>query len=943
MFKEVSSKVDFPELEEKILEFWKRNNIFKKSLEKRKESKPFVFYEGPPTANGRPGSHHALSRSYKDIICRYQTMKGSYVERKGGWDTHGLPVELEVEKELGITGRGKQAILTLKSSPEESIAYFNDLCRKSVFKYVDDWVKITQRIGFWIDLGDPYITLETSYIESVWNVLKKLHQKGLLKQDYKVVPYCPRCQTPLSSHELSLGYKDNVPDPSVFVKFALVDEPKTYFLVWTTTSWTLPGNVALAVGKKIKYVKVRLEDDSRLILAKSRLEVVTDKYEVLEEVKVSDLVGKKYQPLFDFKIFNPEEAYLVVEADFAKEDEGTGIVHTAVMYGEDDFALGKKLGLPTKHTVDNRGRFTREVKNFAFKFVKDADKEIIQDLQTRGLLYKEGVIKHTYPFCWRCETPLLYYALDSWFVKTTAVKNKLIENNQRINWVPEHIKEGRMGNWLETLVDWNITRKRFWATPIPIWKCVNNHLEVIGSIQEIRDKGVEVPGDLHRPYIDDVTFECKKCQERMVRIEDVLDVWFDSGAMPYAQWHYPFENEDRFKKNFPADFIVEGMDQTRGWFYTLMALGTTLGYQAPTPFKNVISLGLVLDSQGQKMSKSKGNIVDPWSIMNNAGADALRWYFFSSTNAGNTYRFSLGLVEEVVRKFLLIYYNIYVFFVSYANLDKWEPAAGTNTQDSKLTILDRWVLSELNQLVEKVNKELDNYDVTTAARAIQDFVNDLSTWYVRRIRDRVGFSVSPGEDKEAVYQTLYEVLVTVTKLSAPFIPFVTEDIYKNLVNGVSVHFEDFPKGNPGLIDKKLTEEMRLVRKIVERGHALRKEKRLKVRQPLLTLRVSTKEELQGFEDLISSELNVKKVEWSKSKGELKVALDSKITPELRAEGEARELVRLVQGKRKEVQARLDEAVTVFLPSWPKEFEDYIKRETLAKELKIGEEVRIERE
>lgn len=947
MFKEVSSKVSFPEVEEKILSFWKKYSIFNKSLYLRRDGEPFVFYEGPPTANGKPGSHHMLTRSYKDIICRYQTMKGRYVERKGGWDTHGLPVELEVEKELGITGKGKQAILNLKSSPEESISYFNDLCKKSVFRYVDDWVKITQRIGFWIDLNNPYVTLESSYIESVWAILKKLYEKDLLKQDYKVVPYCPRCQTPLSSHELALGYKDDVPDPSVFVKFELEEEPKTYFLVWTTTPWTLPGNVALAIGEDIEYVKVSLENGEKLILAEKRLEVLHEEFSVEEKLNAKDLDGRRYKPLFNFGVFDKEKAYFVTRASFANEDEGTGIVHTAVMYGEDDFQLGKKIGLPTKHTVDNQGRFTKDIKPFFGRFVKEADKDIIEDLLERGLLYKAGTIKHTYPFCWRCETPLLYYALDSWFVETTKIKDKLIENNKKINWVPDHVKQGRMGNWLETLVDWNITRKRFWATPLPIWKCVNGHVEVIGSLQEIRDKGVEAPGDLHRPYIDNVTFECGQCHERMVRIEDVLDVWFDSGSMPYAQWHYPFENKEKFDKSFPADYIVEGMDQTRGWFYTLMAVGTALGYESPAPYKNVISLGLVLDEKGQKMSKSKGNVVDPWSVLNGAGADAMRWYFFTSANAGNTYRFSLSLVEEAVRKFLLIYYNIYVFFVNYSNLSSEKFDEGKGTEDLKLSVLDKWVLSELNVLIETVERKLDNYDVTAASRLLQEFLTDLSTWYVRRIRDRVSPSNKDKEDKNAALQTLHKVLVTFTKLSASFIPFLTEEIYQNIVGTGSVHLADFPKSDQSLINKDLKEDMKLVRIIVEMTHADRKEKSIKVRQPLQKVKVQNagfknREHEDQLKDLIKAELNVKEVELLSGEGDLTIELDTNITPELKAEGEARELVRLIQEKRKEAQTRLNESIIIFLPSWPKEFEDYIKRETLSIEIKKGDEIKVQR-
>ena len=670
MFKPVSPRVSFPELEEETLKFWQKEGVFKKSLENNKDNERFVFYEGPPTANGKPGVHHVLARSFKDIICRYKTMQGFLVERKGGWDTHGLPVELEVEKQLGISG--KQDILNLKHDPQksdyenqrDSIRYFNQLCKENVFKYVQDWKEITDRIGFWIDMEHPYATLDNQYIETVWWALKKIWEAGLLVTDYKVAPYCPRCGTPLSSHEVALGYKDNVPDPSLYVKFELADESGTFFLVWTTTPWTLPGNVALAVGKNIKYVKVNVGKE-KFILARSRVkEVIKDSFEIDKELTAEELVGKQYKPLYQF-IPLDKKAHYVAEADFATDDEGTGIVHTAVMYGEEDFELGKKLDLPMKHVVTNKGEFIPEAGSFAGKFVKKADKDIIVDLEKRGLLYKSETIKHTYPFCWRCETPLLYYALDSWFIKTTAVKNKLIENNQKINWVPGYVKNGRMGEWLESLKDWNLSRNRFWGTPLPVWKCPKGHVKVIGSVKELGlnldDKGL----DLHRPYIDRL-IKCEEHGEEMPRVSEVTDVWFDSGAMPYAQWHYPFENQETFREWYPADYISEAMDQTRGWFFTLLAIAALLektgevkeGY----PYKNVISLGLVLDEKGQKMSKSRGNVVDPWEVIGTAGADAMRWYFFSSTNAGNEYRFSTRLVEDVVKRFLLPLWNSYIFF-----------------------------------------------------------------------------------------------------------------------------------------------------------------------------------------------------------------------------------------------------------------------------------------
>ncbi|OGY28333.1 MAG: hypothetical protein A2Z42_03130 [Candidatus Woykebacteria bacterium RBG_19FT_COMBO_43_10] len=947
MFKPVSPRVSFPELEEEILKFWQKEGVFKKSLEKNKDKKRFVFYEGPPTANGKPGVHHVLARSFKDIICRYKTMKGFLVERKGGWDTHGLPVELEVEKQLGISG--KQDILNLKHDPQksdyenqrDSIKYFNQLCRENVFKYVQDWEEITDRIGFWIDMEHPYATLDNQYIETVWWALKKIWEAGFLVADYKVAPYCPRCGTPLSSHEVALGYKDNVPDPSIYVKFELADEPGAFFLVWTTTPWTLPGNVALAVGENIKYVKA-IVGTEKFILAKSRVkEVIKDSFEIDKELTAEELVGKQYKPLYQF-IPLDKKAHYVAEADFATEEEGTGIVHTAVMYGEEDFELGKKLDLPMEHLVNNKGEFVPETGSFAGKFVKKADKDIIDDLEKRGLLYKSETIKHTYPFCWRCETPLLYYALDSWFIKTTAVKNKLIENNQKINWVPGYVKNGRMGEWLESLKDWNLSRNRFWGTPLPIWKCPRDHspkdrFKVVGSVKEL---GQDI-NDLHRPYIDEVKIKCEEHGEEMFRVSEVVDVWFDSGAMPFAQWHYPFENQEIFKEWYPADYISEAMDQTRGWFFTLLAIATLLektgevkeGY----PYKNVVSLGLVLDEKGQKMSKSKGNVVDPWEVIGTAGADAMRWYFFSSTNAGNEYRFSVRLVEDVVKRFLLTLWNSYVFFVTYANIDGW--SLGKKAGTSK-NILDQWVLSELDNLIEKVTADFSNYNVTGASRRIEDFVvNKVSTWYLRRSRNRVGPNNLGSDDKDYFYQTTYEVLTTVAKLLAPFAPFISEKIYKGLTSSLSVHLEEWPKSQKRY-KAEYEELMEKARVITTLGHAKRKEVGIKVRQPLKKIFIPSEYEVpKEYLNLVLSELNIKEAEFTKSK---KVSLDTQITQELEAEGEARDLIREIQEKRKEAKVAFDSLVTVYAPDWPKKYEDLIKRETLAKELVRAKIIKIQK-
>src|SRR6266481_1662948 len=725
MFSEVSTRAGFPDMEVEVLRFWKEHDIFHKSLKQREGRPPFVFYEGPPTANNPPGIHHVLSRALKDLFPRYKTMRGYYVERKAGWDTHGLPVEIEVEKQLGFSG--KQDI------EKFGIEAFNKLCRESVFKYIDQFAEVTERMGYWVDLDKAYRTLDTTYMESVWWILKQIWDKGLLYQGFKVVPYCPRDQTPLSSHELAQGYRDDVEDPSVYVKFELADEPKTYFLAWTTTPWTLPGNVALAVGLDIPYVRVR-QGDERYILAKARLSVLEGEYQV---------------------------------------EAGTGIVHTAAAYGVDDLELSLKKGIPVRHVVDLAGRFRPEVEPFAGLFVKKADPKIIEDLTQRGLMYRAETIRHTYPFCWRCGTPLLYYALTSWFIKTTAVKDELIRNNNLVNWVPPYVGTGRMANWLETLVDWSLSRWRYWGTPLPIWVCEQcDERRCVGSVAEL---GLTVNDDLHRPYIDRVTLPCKKCGGTMRRVPDLIDVWFDSGSMPMAQYHYPFENQELFKQRFPADFIAEGLDQTRGWFFSLLAISTILFDQAA--FKNVIVNGTVLDKQGRKMSKSLKNSVDPLEVMSKFGADATRWYFFSAVAIGNDYRFDLPAVQDVIRPFLLILRNTSGFFANYARLDGFDPAAAAVPVRER-ALLDRWLLAELAVTIADVEKALEAYDPPTAARRLEAFVLYLSTWYVRRSRRRFWKSESDS-DKRSAYQTLYQVLVNLSQLLAPFTPFVSETIYQN--------------------------------------------------------------------------------------------------------------------------------------------------------------------
>lgn len=954
-FQPVDSKVNFPELEESILKFWKENKVFEKSVQNRRGSERFVFYEGPPTANGKPGSHHVLARSFKDIICRYQTMQGKLVERKGGWDAHGLPVEIEVEKKLGIQGQGKKGVLQLKENENDSIEYFNKLCRESVFEYVEDWEKLTDRIGFWIDMKNSYVTMDNDYIESVWHIIKEINDKKLLYEDYKVVPFCPRCGTPLSSHELAQGYKDNVSDPSVYIKFKLRDKPNTFFLVWTTTPWTLPGNVALAVGESIDYIEVKVEDGSHLILAENRSSVLEGKFEVVKKYSGKDLVGLEYEPLFNY-LFDElkrknvdKKGWYITTAPFASDQEGTGIVHTAVMYGVDDFNLGKEIALPMLHTIDQEGKFLDFVEPFKGQFVKKADPNVITALKEKGLLYKSETIKHTYPFCWRCTTPVVYYAISSWFIQTTAVKDRLIKNNLAINWVPLYVQKGRMGNFFESLIDWSLSRNRFWGTPLPVWKCAEGHIQVIGSREEMKNKGALVPDDLHKPYVDQVTFDCPECSQEMKREPYVMDVWLDSGAMPYAQWHFPFENQKTFKEWYPADFIVEAMDQTRGWFFTLIALSGLLGETGAKPVKNIISLGLVLDENGQKMSKSKGNILDPWAVIDSVGSDAMRWYFFTYTQAGNDYRISVDMVKDIQRRFLLIWWNLFKFFLDYASVADWNCSLYKNIDPASLHVMDRWILSELTQTVLKVNKNLDKLNVFEASREIEKFtVQKLSTWYLRRSRDR--FSPQAGEEKNQAFAVFYGILVTLTKLSAPFTPFLAEFVYQKLVYEqnnkelLSVHLSDFPKGDKSLIDETLSTQMGQVRQLAEMGLNQRKTKNIKIRQPLgetsyYTLSEKLSDEL---ENVLRQELNLEALSFREGQ-DLIIKIDFTITAELKAKGEARDLIRTIQEKRKEAATQLNDKIKVVSPFVPDDpaLVELVKKETLAESLSHGETLTID--
>ena len=861
MFKPLSPKLNVTSMEEGVLKFWKQANIFKKTIEQREGQPEYVFYEGPPTANGKPGVHHVLARAFKDMFPRYKIMRGYHVSRRGGWDTHGLPVEIEVEKQLGFNN--KQQI------EEYGIDKFNDLCKKSVFTYIQDWEKLTDRIAFWVDLEDAYVTYTNDYIESVWWILKNFWDKDLLYKGYKVVPYCPRCGTPLSDHEVALGY-DEATDPSVFVRMPLVDQPDVSLLVWTTTPWTLPGNVAVAVHPDVDYVFVERDNNGikeKLVLAKSLVEKVfgNEEVKVLETLKGRKLKGVKYQPLFTF--MPPDKpAHYVVLGDFVTTEDGTGLVHMAPAFGQEDMEMAREHDLPVLMTVLPDGKFVSEVTPWRGVFVKEADPLIIEDLQARGLLYKSESYTHTYPFCWRCGTPLLYYARESWYIRTSAYRDRLVDLNNTIGWVPEHTKSGRFGNWLENNIDWALSRERYWGTPLPIWECEScHHREGIGSVKELSEKaGRDLSElDLHRPYVDEVHWDCPDCGGRMTRVPDLIDVWFDSGSMPVAQWHYPFENKEKFEEQFPADYICEAVDQTRGWFYSLHAISTLLFNEVS--FKNVISLGHILDAEGQKMSKSKGNVIAPWDVLAVHGADAFRWYLYTATPPGQERRFSSELVGEVIRSFTLTLWNVYSFFVTYANLDK----PTVTTMPIATGDLDRWLLSELNVLVRDVTEAYENYDVTNATRPIEAFVEKLSTWYLRRSRRRFWKSESDS-DKQAAYSTLYTALVTVAKLLAPAMPFLAEELYQNLVRSVdteapeSVHLAEWPEVLPEMIDESLNRDMALVMRLVSLGHSARQKANRKVRQPLAEAAFSVgnafeRRAVEVYADLFTDELNVKQV------------------------------------------------------------------------------------
>ena len=873
MYKKVDANLNFVDREKQIEKFWNDNDIFKKSMEHRKEGETYTFYDGPPTANGKPHIGHVETRTIKDMIPRYQTMKGKFVPRKAGWDTHGLPVELEVEKLLGLNGK--------EQIEEYGMEPFIKKCKESVWKYKGMWEDFSKTVGFWADMDNPYVTYDDNFIESEWWALKEIWNKNLLYKGFKIVPYCPRCGTPLSSQEVAQGYK-TVKERSAVARFKVIGED-AYFLAWTTTPWTLPSNVALCVNPEETYCKVKAVDGYTYYMAEALLDTVLGKlldkdapegtkaYEVLETYKGSDLEYKEYEPLFDCakEIIEKQhkKAHYIVCDTYVTMTDGTGIVHIAPAFGEDDAAVGRKYDLPFVQLVDGKGELTKETP-YAGVFVKKADPMVLKDLDEKGLLFDAPKFEHEYPHCWRCDTPLIYYARESWFIKMTAVKDDLIRNNNTVNWIPDSIGKGRFGDWLENIQDWGISRNRYWGTPLPVWECECGHQECIGSRAELAERSgnpEDAKVELHRPYIDAVTFKCPDCGKEMHRVPEVIDCWFDSGAMPFAQHHYPFENKDVFEKQFPAKFISEAVDQTRGWFYSLMAESTLLFNKAP--YENVIVLGHVQDENGQKMSKSKGNAVDPFDALETYGADAIRWYFYTSSAPWIPKRFSGKLVQEGQRKFMGTLWNTYAFFVLYANIDQFDATKYTLDYE-KLSVMDKWLLSKLNSAIKGTDENLANYRIPEAAKVLDEFVDDMSNWYVRRSRDRF-WAKGMEQDKINAYMTLYTALVEICKAAAPMIPFMTEEIYQNLVRSInteapeSIHLCDFPAVNEAWIDKELEKNMDEVLKIVVMGRACRNSANIKTRQPIGNMYVKAPNVLsEYFVEIIEDELNVKKVNFT---------------------------------------------------------------------------------
>ena len=851
-FRPVDPAQSFPELEEAVLARWRERDVFHESIRRRQDAPPFVFYEGPPTANGRPGSHHVLSRVFKDVFPRYKTMRGHRVDRKAGWDCHGLPVELEIEHELGLATKADIEVY--------GVAEFNERCRESVFKYIDEWNRLTERIGFWIDIDNAYVTMSNDYIESVWWSLREVWRRGLLYEGHKVVPYCPRCGTALSSHEVAQGYRDVV-DPSVYVRFPVRGEEGVSLLGWTTTPWTLLSNAALAVHPDVTYARARVGDE-RLILAEALVERVLGEDAVIEErMPGSALEDLPYEPPFDFITDYGDRGHTVLLADFVTTEDGTGVVHTAVAFGEDDFHLGERYGLTVQNPVLPDGTFDERMGPFAGRFVKQADPDIVEALRESGRLFREDRYEHAYPHCWRCGTPLLYYAKRSWYVKTTAVRDQMLAENEQINWHPEHIKHGRFGDWLANNVDWALSRERYWGTPLPVWRCGEGHERCVGSRSELESRGGKVPADLHKPFIDEVVFPCEECGGEMRRVPEVIDAWWDSGSMPFAQWHAPFEGVEEFTDHFPADYICEALDQTRGWFYSLLAVSVLL--YGRTSYRTVLCLGLILDPEGQKMSKSRGNVVVPWDVIERHGADAFRWYYFTAKQPWDGYRFSVDTVGESVRQFMLTLWNTYRVLVLFANANGIDDPR----YDGPLQELDRWALSRLQHVAGTAIERLDDYDTTTAGREIAEFVEDLSNWYVRLSRRRF------WDGDRAAFWTLWRCLTDVSRLLAPLVPFVSDEIYDNLDGSQpSVHLCDYPEPDASLRDQDLEWDMQVVRDAIELGRAARAQAKVKLRQPLSEAVVVAADReraaIERLQDIVLQELNVKAVRFVSEADEL---------------------------------------------------------------------------
>ena len=1023
MYKKVELKENgFVGMEQEVAKNWSEKDIIKKNFDLNQGKRYFTFYDGPPTANGMPHAGHILTRVMKDIIPRYKVMQGYRVIRKAGWDTHGLPVELEIEKKLGISGK--------EQIEEYGVEKFVKECKESVFKYVSIWEQMTNKVGFWVDMKDPYITYDNKYIESVWWALKELWNKELLFEGHKVMPYCPRCGTALSSHEVAQGYKD-VKDLTCVAKFKVEGEDK-YILAWTTTPWTLPSNLALCVNKAYTYadykVNVGTEEEPKYetyVLAKDLAETVLKDmdYELLKEYKGADLLGTKYEPLMPFADFVEGKKHVVIHGDYVTLTDGTGIVHIAPAYGEDDSLVCKQNDIAFVNLVDKNGKFMDEVEPWKGRFVRDTNEDICEWLKERNKLFSKQKMEHSYPHCWRCDTPLLYYPKESWFVGMSRLRNELVANNDKVNWYPETIKKGRFGNFLENVIDWGISRDRYWGTPLPIWTCECGHQECIGSIAELKEKALDCPEEieLHKPYIDEVHLKCPECGKSMTRAKEVIDCWFDSGSMPFAQWHYPFENKEMFDNNFPAQYISEAIDQTRGWFYTLTALGTALFNK--TPFENCIVLGHVLDGKGQKMSKSKKNGVDPLVLLDTVGADATRWYFYTGSMPWLSSRLSIENVQESQRGFLSTLWNVYSFYVLYAEIDKFNP---TEYKDFKSTnVMDRWIISKLNTLVKEVAQKLDSYDITGAGVAIEEFTDELSNWYVRRNRERY-WAKDLTDDKIGAYTTLYRVLVTLAKVAAPFVPFITDEIYTNLVCNLdrtqpeSVHLCTWPEVNESEIDADLEKEMGLAYKIVQLGRSARNAENIKNRQPLSEMLISVDTLPDYYGNIVKDELNVKQVvlgaemsdyvnfeikpnlpvlgkEYGKlipkireainsmnqmdlankvknggyesilvddteitlnadnllvtmqgregfafaGEGEIGVVLDTKLTAELKEEGDVREVLSKVQNLRKDKGFEVMDKIILYVngnevvENLVKKYEEQIKEETLAKEVRYN--------